>query len=99
MSQSARLEQVVGFVLRAGVTISAACLALGLVLLFFGADMPARALLHIGVVVLLATPIARVVVSVVEYAVERDWVFVGLTLTVLVELIASGIAAMYGRKL
>jgi uncharacterized membrane protein len=99
MTQSRRLETIVGIVLRVGVTASAASLAAGLVLSFVGAAAPAALLLHIGIVALLATPAARVVVSIVEYAVERDWVFVGLTVTVLLELVASGVAAMYGRKL
>jgi uncharacterized membrane protein len=46
-----------------------------------------------GLVILLATPAARVMVSAVSYARERDWLFVALTLTVLAELIASSIAA------
>lgn len=99
MSQSRRLEQIVGVVLRIGITASAVCLAIGLTLAFVGADRVSRTLLNVGILVLLATPVARVIVSVLEYAVERDWMFVGLTLTVLLELVASGIAAMYGRKL
>jgi uncharacterized membrane protein len=99
VTQSRRLERIVGIVLRAGVTASAACLAVGLVLTFVGVSSAAGVLLNVGVVVLLATPVARVVVSIAEYAAEREWAFVALTVTVLLELVASGIAAMYGRKL
>jgi uncharacterized membrane protein len=96
----ARLERIVGVVLRLGVTASSVCLALGLALSFVGGGAGvARALLHAGIIVLLATPVARVLVSMGEYALQRDWVFAGLTLMVLLELLGSAVAATYGRKL
>ena len=93
-----RLDRIIGIVLRTGVTTSSVCLALGLLLLLAGAP-GSPLLLRIGLIVLLATPVARVIVSIVEYAVERDWMFTMLTLIVLAELTASLVAAMYGRKL
>jgi uncharacterized membrane protein len=53
----------------------------------------ARLMLEGGLIILLATPPTRVVVSVVEYIRERDWAFVVLTLVVLLALAASAIAA------
>ena len=95
-----RLERIIGILLRVGVSASSLCLAAGLALSFVAAGVPAsHLLLQTGVVVLLATPVARVAVSVVEYGLQRDWMFVTLTLTVLVELLASLVAAMYGRRL
>jgi uncharacterized membrane protein len=96
-----RLEHAVGFVLRAGVMLSSACLALGLVLSISGAALSAAGLLlQIGMLVLLATPVARVLVSITEYIRERDWRFTALTLIVLVELLASVVAAlMFNKKL
>jgi uncharacterized membrane protein len=89
------LERAVGIVLRCGVTASSACLAVGLVLSFIAATGAISALLlQIGVIVLLATPVARVVVSIVEYTIQRDWTFATLTLIVLVELLASAAAAL-----
>lgn len=100
MNASQRLERAVGIVLRVGITASAVCLAAGLLLTLLGGKSTATGwLLNGGVVVLLVTPAARVVVSAAEYALERDWTFVALTLTVLLELVASAVAAMYGRKL
>jgi uncharacterized membrane protein len=96
-TDAARLERIVGLVLRTGVTTSSLCLALGIVLML--ADASAAPLfLTIGVIALLLTPVARVIVSIVEYAVERDWLFVTLTLIVLGELAVSVVAAFYGRK-
>ncbi len=43
----------------------------------------------------MATPVTRVVVSVGQYAVDRDWLFASLTLTVLVVLLASLVAAVH----
>ena len=58
-----RLERVVGTVLRVGVVASSVCLALGLMLTFVGGTAAAAPLLQIGIIVLLATPVARVIVS------------------------------------
>jgi len=96
-----RLEGVIGSVLRAGVIASSICLGVGLVLtLAGGAATVANLLLQIGVIVLLATPVARVLVSITEYAQQRDWKFTLLTVVVLVELLASVVAALlFHRRL
>jgi uncharacterized membrane protein len=94
------LERAVGAVLRAGVIVSSACLALGLlVAVAAGSDGAlATILLHTGIVVLLATPVARVVVSIVQYTLDRDWTFAGLTTVVFLELLASAVAALVFNK-
>jgi uncharacterized membrane protein len=95
-----RLENAVGRVLRVGVTTSSACLALGLSLsLFAGVAAAGHALVHTGLIILMATPVCRVVVSIGEYAIQRDWTFVLLTSIVLIELLASVVAATHGWKL
>jgi uncharacterized membrane protein len=48
-----------------------------------------RGLIQFGVLVLIATPIARVVFSVAGFAGQRDWLYVGVTVIVLVLLIYS----------
>jgi len=86
-----RLEAAVGRVLRIGVTTSSVCLAVGLALSMVPqAEWPAHLLLNAGLIILMATPVGRVVISVAQYAVERDWVFVVLTTIVLLEL-AGGV--------
>jgi uncharacterized membrane protein len=93
------LELAVGRVLRLGIAASSVCLGVGLALALSGADAGlARPLQTIGLIILLATPVARVAVSAVEYAREHDWLFVTLTLVVLLELAASVVAAMFGVK-
>jgi len=88
------LEGAIGRILRIGVTTSSICLAIGLALTLARADAPlASLLLNGGLLILMATPVARVVISVGEYVRERDWFFVAMTSIVLLELLASVIAA------
>jgi uncharacterized membrane protein len=89
------LEKTLGRVLRAGVTLSTLALVAGLsVAAFSGGSTLAMRLLTIGVVILIATPVARVLVSALAYLRQRDWTFALLTLIVLGELIASIVAAI-----
>jgi uncharacterized membrane protein len=54
----------------------------------------------IGLVTLMATPVARVAASVLNYAHRRDWTFFVLTLIVLAELSAGIVAALlFHRRL
>jgi uncharacterized membrane protein len=99
-TQTARLERVIGLVLRGGVVASSVCLMAGLVLSLAGVEPAATVLLNAGIIVLLATPVSRVVVSTVEFVVERDWPFATLTFIVLLELIASAVAALvFNRRI
>ena len=100
-AQVPALERSIGFVLRAGVVASSTFLTVGLVLaLLSGEQRTALLLLHAGVILLLITPVARVVVSIVQFATARDWTFMSLTLVVLVELMASAAAALiFNRRL
>jgi len=88
------LEVAIGRVLRVGVAASSVLLVVGLLLtLVHKADDVALIVLTIAIVILLATPAARVVISVVEYVRERDWLFAGLTLIVLLTLAGSVVVA------
>jgi uncharacterized membrane protein len=81
------LERQLGRLLITGVLVSAACLGFGLLLyLFDSSSAAADWCLRSGLIVLMATPILRVVVSVVEYVRMRDWFFAITTIIVLAEL-------------
>jgi uncharacterized membrane protein len=97
----ARLEQIIRTILRIGVTASSAFLASGLVWSFASpGSSSASDLMTIGLMILMGTPVTRVGASVIEYAVERDWIFVGLTSIVLLEIAAGVIAALvFHRRL
>ncbi|HTM24146.1 MAG TPA: DUF1634 domain-containing protein [Vicinamibacterales bacterium] len=85
-----RLEVQVGRLLQTGVLMSAACLGIGLVLwIARGSSTAANALLTGGLVVLMMTPLARVVASLIAYVRLRDWFFVGTTVMVFIVLIAA----------
>ena len=93
------LEITLGRVLGVGVASSSVTLAVGLVsALILGANRVTDGLLTAGVVILIATPVARVVISSFAFLRRRYWMFVVLTLIVLGELVASIIAATRGRS-
>src|SRR5271170_1188145 len=48
-----------------------------------------RGLIQLGLLFLIATPIARVAFSVAGFAIERDWMYVGFTVVVLTVLLYS----------
>jgi len=93
---SSALELTIGRVLRLGVGTSSVLLAAGLLLaLIHEAEGVAAIVLTTAIVILLATPAARVAISVVEYVRERDWLFVALTLIVLLTLAGSVVVAFW----
>jgi uncharacterized membrane protein len=48
-----------------------------------------RGLIQVGLLLLIATPVARVMFSIVGFVRGRDWLYVGVTLTVLILLTYS----------
>jgi uncharacterized membrane protein len=92
-----RLERSLGKILTAGVLASTGLLAAGLLLQLIGVELGvATALTDAGLIVLMATPVARVAVSVIEYSLERDWLFMMLTTAVLAILLGSLAVSMRG---
>jgi uncharacterized membrane protein len=90
-----RLERLLGRLLFAGVVTSASFLGAGVVLWMLGRrDGFSAALLHSGLILLMATPVARVIVSFVEYVRARDWFFAMTTLGVLGVLLATVLVAI-----
>ena len=111
------VEEWIGNLLRAGVTLSASVVLFGTCvhLLRHGHEMPhyrvfvgtpkdlrgvsgilsnvlafrGRGLIQLGLLLLIATPVARVAFSVVAFAVERDRLYVVVTLIVLAILTYS----------
>jgi uncharacterized membrane protein len=53
------------------------------------ASLHGRGIIQLGLLLLIATPIARVAFSVFGFAEERDWMYVGFTLLVLMILLYS----------
>lgn len=102
MSQDAdslsRLERHLGRLLVTGVATSATLLAIGLGLwLSNPQSVAALWLLNAGLMVLMGTPIVRVMVSFAEYVGMRQWFFAGVTIVVLVELSVTVLIALSRR--
>jgi len=58
-------------------------------ILFGAAHLEGRAVVQLGLLLLIATPVARVIFSVVAFALERDRAYVLITLVVLAILLYS----------
>jgi uncharacterized membrane protein len=56
-------------------------------------SLSGRGLIQFGLLLLIATPVARVAVSVAAFALEHDWTYVVITLVVLGVLLASLVGA------
>ena len=115
MSLVRQAELVISYVLRGGVLLSAAVIAIGVVMYYLrpraisgagfltyphslSAILPAllagtpEGVITLGLLILLATPVLRVAVSIIAFALERDWRYVVITVIVLGLLLASILA-------
>jgi uncharacterized membrane protein len=97
---SSPLDRTGATLLTWGVLLSALCTIAGLcVWLAAAGDWRAIALLNAGLMTLMATPILRLCVAVVQFAQARDWFFLVTTVAVLAVLaitliLAAGSAQM-----
>ncbi|MET0551643.1 MAG: DUF1634 domain-containing protein [Vicinamibacteria bacterium] len=82
MSDESQLDVVIEAVLTGGLAISSA-------LLLFGLLLSRPALLTAGIVLLLLTPVARVVVVTIDLLRRRDWVFAATSAWILGVLLFS----------
>jgi uncharacterized membrane protein len=87
-------ERILGRVLNVGTLVSTVTLALGLALALLRPGMTATVLLHAGIMVLLATPVMRVFVSILTFASRQEWRFVVFTTTVLLLLVIGILVAI-----
>ena len=88
-------ERILGRLLGIGTRASTVLLAAGLALELLHRGGPASWLLHVGLLVLFATPVMRVAMSIVTFAAQREWRFVMFASIVLLLLI-SGILVAIG---
>ncbi len=57
-------------------------------------SMSATEWMQLGVVVLMLTPIMRVVLSLVDFSIQRDWLYVGITAIVLIVIIVNSLVGV-----
>ena len=88
-SATSGLDRTIEVVLMGGLAVSASLLVAGLTL-------DRTDLLRWGILVLMATPVARAVVVTVEMLRERDWLFAAVSLWILAVL-ASSVYVAVGR--
>ncbi len=79
-------QRALGRTLGIGVSVATVLLAVGLALSLSAPGRPADLVLQAGLIVLMGTPMARVLLTFAEYARERDWFFAGTALAVIVVL-------------
>lgn len=87
-----QMDESIGRLLRAGVTLAAIVVAVGgaWYLAAGGTGDPrAQAVIWVGLLILVATPIARVVFSLIAFSLQHDRAYVVITLIVLVVLAYS----------
>jgi uncharacterized membrane protein len=88
-STTSALDRTIEVVLMGGLAVSAALLVGGLAL-------DREALLRWGILVLMATPVARVVVVTIGMLRERDWLFAAISVWIL-SVLGSSIYWAMGR--
>ena len=86
-AEPSRFERTLMQVMLTGVWISTGCLAAGLAFLLVSHRMSASdMLLRAGLLVLMATPVLRIVLSIAEAIRQRDWFWLWTTVAVAVVL-------------
>jgi len=83
------IEGVLARLLRIGSILSAALLSLGIGWMLFSHAAHGRGLILAGLIVLVLTPVMRVVVAALVFARERDWLYVAFCVLVLGALAAG----------
>lgn len=92
------LERLLAQLMLRGVQVSAACLVVGIALWLAGSEPYGSRLLTAGLFALMATPMLRIAVSVVEAVRLRDWFFIMTTAAVAVLLATSVAYALMTRR-
>ena len=83
------IELVLARLLRLGSLIAAALLAVGIALMAMGMTVLAPKLITAGLLVLLGTPVMRVVVASIIFTKEREWHFAFFSFVVLCAMAAG----------
>lgn len=91
------LEELLSRVLTAGSKVTMLLLAAGFAAALWSPESrPAALAIHVGLLALMATPVARVATSVLAFARAREWLMTSCTLIVLGLLFTSLLAALRG---
>jgi uncharacterized membrane protein len=92
------LERLLARLMLGGVQVSAACLIAGLAFWLSNVEPHGTRLLTAGLLTLMATPMLRIAVSVVEAVRLRDWFFIITTAAVALLLAIGVVYALMTRR-
>lgn len=85
-SKVVAVELALAKLLRIGAAAAAVLIAAGIAVSLMGLSVLSGNLITIGLITLVATPILRVIVAMIVFLRERDWLFAGFCLAVLASL-------------
>ena len=90
-----KAELLISWLLRIGVGLSGMFVIAGMIVMIIG-HPAGEHIANLGLLLLIATPVARVAASIVLFARERDFTFVIITTTVLLLLLLSFVLGATG---
>ena len=83
MKREPQFDLIVSWVLRIGAYAAFALMVAGMAASLFLPEPQALTILKIGVLVMLATPVVRILVAGILFALEKDWRYVAVSAGVL----------------
>ena len=90
-----KAELLISWLLRIGVGLSGMFVVAGMIVMIIG-NPAGEHIANLGLLLLIATPVARVAASIFLFARERDFTFVIITTTVLLLLLLSFVLGAAG---
>lgn len=82
-------DDLIGWTIRIGLGVSTCMLIAGSALAYYGAGGLGMRLTYAGVMLLIATPVARVAISIALFAKSRNWLYVAITAVVFINLMIA----------
>ena len=82
-------DDLIGWTIRIGLAVSACMLVAGSALSYYGTGGLGGVLTNAGVMILIATPVARVAMSIALFAKSRNWLYVAITVVVFINLMIA----------
>lgn len=82
-------DDIIGWTIRIGLGVSACMLFAGSALSYYGARSIGVEITYAGVMILIATPVTRVAMSIALFARSKNWLYVAITAVVFINLMIA----------
>ncbi len=82
-------DGLIGWTIRIGLMISTCILIMGSVLTYSGLSGIGTILTYAGVIILIATPVSRVAMSILLFSKSKNWLYVAITAIVFINLMIA----------